>query len=89
MARVGIRKLKNNLRYYISLARNGEQVVVTNRGNDVALRVPPGEVESYTRLTQMVKEGIAAWNGGKPAADLKPIQVAGQPVSEMVIEDRR
>ena len=89
MARVGIRKLKNNLRYYLSLARDGEQVVVTNRGNDVALIVAPGEVETYTQLMQMVKQGMAAWDGGKPATEMEPVPASGKPVSQIVIEDRR
>ena len=88
MAKVGVRKLKNNLRYYISLVRSGEHVVVTNRGHDVALIVPLEESDSYSRLTEMVKEGLAIWEGGKPIAP-EPIAASGKPVSEIVIEDRR
>jgi prevent-host-death family protein len=88
MARVGIRKLKNNLRYYISLARNGEQVLVTNRGRDVALIIPLEESNNYGRLMEMVKEGLAAWEGGKPIA-AEPIPASGKPASEIVIEDRQ
>ncbi len=88
MAKAGIRKLKNNLKYYISLVRSGEQVVVTNRGRDVALIVPVEESDNYSRLTEMVKEGLAIWEGGKPIAP-EPIAASGKPVSEIVIEDRR
>ena len=88
MAKAGIRKLKNNLRYYISLVRNGEQVVVTNRGRDVALIVPVEESDNYSRLVEMVKEGLATWEGGKPIAP-EPITASGKPASEIVIEERR
>jgi len=88
MAKVGIRKLKNNLRYYISLVRSGEQVVVTNRGHDVALIVPLEESDNYSRLMEMVKEGLAVWEGGKPVAP-EPIAASGKPASDIIIEDRR
>jgi prevent-host-death family protein len=88
MVKAGIRKLKNNLRYYMSLVRNGEQVVVTNRGRDVALIVPVEGSDNYSRLMEMVKEGLAIWEGGKPIAP-EPIAASGKPVSEIIIEDRR
>lgn len=88
MAKAGIRKLKNNLRYYISLVRNGERVVVTNRGRDVALIVPVEGSDDYSRLTEMVKEGLAVWEGGKPITP-EPITASGKPASVIVIEDRQ
>ncbi len=88
MAKVGIRKLKNNLRYYMSLVESGEQVVVTNRGRDVALIVSVEGFDNYSRLMEMVKEGLANWEGGKPIAP-EPIAARGKPASEIVLEDRR
>jgi prevent-host-death family protein len=88
MAKVGIRELKNNLSHYISLVKGGEQVVVTNRGQDVALIVPVEESDNYSRLIEMVKEGLAIWEGGKPIAP-EPIVASGKPTSEIVLEDRR
>jgi len=88
MAKVGIRKLKNNLRYYISLVGTGEQVVVTNRGRDVALIVPLEESNNYERLMEMVKEGLAIWEGGKPITP-EPVPAGGKLASEIIIEERR
>ena len=88
MAKVGVRELKNNLRYYISLVRSGEQVVVTNRGRDVALIIPVEEPNNYSRLTELVKEGLATWEGGKPITP-EPIAASGKPASEIIIEQRR
>jgi len=88
MAKVGVRKLKNNLRYYISIVRSGEQVVVTNRGRDVALIVPLETPDNYSRLIGMVKEGLAAWGGGKPITP-EPVVASGKPASEIVMEERR
>ena len=88
MAKVGVRKLKNNLRYYMSLVRSGEQVVVTNRGRDVARIIPVEESANHSRLMEMVKEGLAIWEGGKPIAP-EPIAGSGKPASEIVIEEMR
>ena len=88
MARVGIRELKNNLGYYISLVRNGQEVTVTNRGREVARIVPVEEYKTYSKLTDMVREGKAAWEGGKPATP-KPVKAKGKPASSIVLEDRR
>ena len=88
MAKVGIRELKNNLGYYLSLVGKGQQVVVTNRGRDVARIIPVEEHETYSKLADMVREGKAAWEGGKPAIS-KPVKAKGKPASSIVLEDRR
>jgi prevent-host-death family protein len=41
---VGLRELKNRLSEYVRLVRNGEEVLVTDRGAVVAELVPPGRV---------------------------------------------
>jgi antitoxin (DNA-binding transcriptional repressor) of toxin-antitoxin stability system len=43
MKAVGIRELKNRLSEYVRLVRNGEAVLVTDRGSVVAELRPPGE----------------------------------------------
>ena len=42
MKTVGVRELKNRLSEYIRLARSGEGVLVTDRGQVVAELTPPG-----------------------------------------------
>jgi hypothetical protein len=41
------------------------------------------EVES------MIREGVASWDGGKPAGASRPRKVAGRSVADTVIEERR
>jgi len=41
---VGLRELKNRLSEYVRQVRNGEEVLVTDRGAVVAELVPPGRV---------------------------------------------
>jgi prevent-host-death family protein len=88
MARVGVRELKSKLRYYLSLASKGQQVVVTNRGRDVAVITPVEEAAARTRLATMVREGAATWEGSKPGVQ-KAVMARGKPASSIVIEERR
>jgi antitoxin (DNA-binding transcriptional repressor) of toxin-antitoxin stability system len=43
MKAVGVRELKNRLSEYLRLVRNGETVLVTDRGAVIAELGPPGE----------------------------------------------
>lgn len=89
MATAGVRELKNRLSYYLNLVKNGEAVTVTERGREVAIITPLDRTQQEReRLWQLVREGKATWNGGKPRGALKRLRVEGKPVSEMVLEDR-
>jgi antitoxin (DNA-binding transcriptional repressor) of toxin-antitoxin stability system len=60
MKLVGIRELKNRLSEYIRLVRNGERVLVTDRGVIVAEIRPPGtpiEEDPYPLLTAAARQG--------------------------------
>lgn len=62
MREVGIRELKNRLSEYIRLVREGEVVMVTDRGEVVAeLRAPVAEqnelLRKYPGLAEMVRQG--------------------------------
>jgi prevent-host-death family protein len=61
MKEVGIRELKNRLSEYIRLVRQGEVVMVTDRGEVVAELRPPepgSELEKrYPALAEMARRG--------------------------------
>ena len=58
MKTVGLRELKNNLSAYVRAARNGETVVVTDRGQAVARLVSPTETsETEHPLAKMARRG--------------------------------
>lgn len=63
MREVGIRELKNRLSEYIRLVREGEVVMVTDRGEVVAeLRQPHAASEllqKYPGLADLVRRGLA------------------------------
>lgn len=89
MATVGIRELKNRLSNYVARARRGERITVTDRGRVVAILGPPTRAEAEKELDFLVREGSAAWYGGRPAGSSSPVPVKGKTVSEIVIEERR
>ena len=40
MSTVGVKELKNQLTYYLRLTKQGEEIVVTDRGKPIALLQP-------------------------------------------------
>jgi len=86
MISVGIKELKEKLSGYVDKVRNGEELVITDRGKEVALVTPISR--ERRALKNMVKSGKAAWAGGKPAG-VKGVKIKGRAVSNTVLEDRR
>jgi antitoxin (DNA-binding transcriptional repressor) of toxin-antitoxin stability system len=61
MKAVGVRELKNRLSEYLRMVRNGEEILVTDRGEVVAeLRQPsPRVAVAYPGLLEVVRQGRA------------------------------
>lgn len=61
MKAVDVRELKNRLSEYLRLVRNGEEILVTDRGEVVAeLRQPSPRVDlPYPALLEVVRQGRA------------------------------
>ena len=61
MRAVGVRELKNRLSEYLRLVRNGEQILVTDRGDVIAeLRQPSSRLAvPYPQLSEAVRRGEA------------------------------
>ena len=86
MVSVGIKELKEKLSGYVDKVRHGEQIVVTDRGKEVALLIPVSRERSALR--QLVESGRAVWAGGKPGG-MKGIKAKGKPLAKTILEDRR
>ena len=87
---IGIRELKAHLSRHLKRVQAGARLVVTDRGRSIATIAPiePEPARAWTR--QLVAEGRAQWEGGKPAGCARPVEVApDRTVSAAVIEDRR
>ena len=87
---VGIRDLKAHLSRHLKKVRAGACLVVTDRGKSVAVINPVDAGDDFDWARQLVAEGRAQWDSGKPAGCRRPVDVApGQTVSSAVLEDRR
>lgn len=87
MEEVGVRELKASLSRYLGRVREGESIVVTDRGRPVARLVPVGIPEHVARL---MAEGRVTWSGRsfrppRKVSGLKP----GPSISDYIGEDRR
>lgn len=67
-------------------ARQGERILVTERGEPVAELIPLSS--ERVALLRAAAEGHLSWDGGKPKG-LRGVVVRGEPVAETVIRDRR
>lgn len=89
MTSVGVRALRNNLSEYLRRVREGELLVITDRGKPVGELGPAAGGRNAELARMLVRKGVAEWSGGKP----KGLSGAPRPkaglVSVAVIEDRR
>jgi len=86
MISVGIKELKEKLSGYVDKVRHGEEIVVTDRGKEIALVVPISHERGAVK--RLVDSGKAHWTGGKPGG-VKGAKVKGKSLSRTVLEDRR
>lgn len=90
MESVGIRELKTHLSRHLKRVRSGARLLVTERGRSIATIGPVEPPADVGWAHQLVAEGLARWNGGKPAGARKPVKVQGRrTASSIVLEDRR
>ena len=88
MTKVGIRALKDQLSRYLKRVRQGERIVVTDRGKPIALLSSINEGEAARSAWRMVEAGLARWDGGKPRGSSRPPGIDGKTTGEVVLEDR-
>jgi prevent-host-death family protein len=87
MTTVGIRELKSHLSHYLRLVQDGESVVVTDRGREIAVIEAPGAERDALR--RLMESGMVKWSGGKPKVpDGPPIKISGGPISQTVVDMR-
>jgi len=93
MSSVGIKELKNRLTYYLRRTKQGEEVVVTERGKPIALiqAIQSAEriVSPDARLARLAAQGLVTLPTRKPMRKVRPVKISGLPVSRIILEDRR
>lgn len=90
MTHVGIRLLKRHLSPYVSRARSGDIIVVTDRGRPVA-KLAPLDPDPQAAARELAAQYGIPWTGGAPAG--VPLEKAGRlddayALSRAVSEDR-
>jgi prevent-host-death family protein len=88
MIKIGISKLRNKLGEYLRLVKNGETIIVTERGKPIGLIVPV-KPTTEEKMQAVVDAGLAEWNG-KKVKPVKPVAKnrRDQQISDLVSEDR-
>jgi antitoxin (DNA-binding transcriptional repressor) of toxin-antitoxin stability system len=89
MNTVGIRELKTHLSRHLKRVRAGARLLVTERGHSIATINPVDAPADVDWAHQLVAEGRAHWNGGKPTGAKRPAKTIGKTASSIVLEDRR
>src|SRR5258708_35012911 len=85
MDTVGIRELKTHLSRHLKRVRSGARLVVTERGRSIATISPVEAPADVAWAQQLVAEGRAHWNGGKPTGSNHPVSVAGQRMASTIV----
>jgi prevent-host-death family protein len=89
METVGIRELKAHLSRHLRRVRGGTRLAVTERGRTIATIHPVDARADVDWAHQLVADGRAQWNGGKPKGAVRPRTTRGRLASAVVLDDRR
>jgi prevent-host-death family protein len=93
MSAVGIKELKNRLTHYLRRTKQGEEVVVTERGKPIALIQPirsaSDAASREARLARLAALGLVTLPTRQLRKRIRPVKVSGPPVSQAILEDRR
>lgn len=82
---VGIKDLKAKFSSYVDRVRHGEQAIITDHGEEVAMMLP---ISRERRIVKSLEEsGLAQWSGEKPKG-IEGIAIKGKPLSETILEER-
>jgi prevent-host-death family protein len=87
---VGARELKTRLGTYLRRVRQGETLIVTERGEPAAELRPVlrGRSAEEAALAKLQARGAVSRRARRPLTRFRSIRSRGKPVSEAVIEDR-
>jgi prevent-host-death family protein len=91
MSSVGIRELKSRLTYYLRRAKQGEDIIVTERRKPIAIlqRLDLARTsERDAKLARLAAEGIVIPPARRVSRPWKPVKLRGRPISETVLEAR-
>ena len=93
MQKVGIKELKDKLTYYLKLTKEGDNIIVTDRGSPVAiihsLDVVEENASTDEKLATLAKRGLISLPKGEGSLGRsKSVRTTGKPASEIILEER-
>ena len=93
MSTVGVKQLKDRLTEYLRHTKQGEEVIVTERGTPIALIQPIKSADKAAsleaKLARLAAQGAVTLPTQKPLKRVRLVNVSGKPVSKLIVEDRR
>ena len=93
MSTVGVKELKNRLTYYLRRTKQGEEVVITERGKPIALIQPMQSAKRVAsleaRLARIAAQGLITLPTRQPLPRVRLAKATGTPTSQLILEDRR
>ena len=94
MQLVGIKELKDRLTYYLKLTREGDNIIVTDRGAPVAvihsLDAAEGNASPDEKLASLARQGMIRLPVRRGnLKKIKAVRATGKPASEIIMEDRK
>ena len=93
MSTVGVKQLKDRLTQYLRYTKQGEEVIVTERGTPIALIQPIKSADKAAsleaRLARLAARGAVTLPTQKPLKRVRLVNVAGSPISKVLVADRR
>ena len=92
MKTAAISELKARLSEYLTIVKSGDDILITDRGNPVALLTPISrEIKGKKSLVNMERQGLIKLGKGKLPKDFWSMPKAGDPkglVLRALIEER-
>jgi len=92
MSSVGVKELKNRLTYYLRRTKQGEEVIVTERGKPIALIQPIQSADRVVsleaRLARLAAQDLVTLPTHKPLRKVRSVKIPGPLVSKIILEDR-
>jgi len=93
MSTVGVKELKNRLTQYLRRTKQGEEIVVTERGRPVAVIQPIQSARTIlsldAKLARLAAQGRVSLPTRAPLKRVRLVRVRGPRIARTVVEDRR
>ena len=93
MLTVGVRELKNRLTYYLKAVKQGDDIVVTERGTPVAIlhNLDHDEEKASVeeRMASLARDGRISLPQKTVFPPVERVMIKGVPLSKTIVDERR